>query len=368
VFVLDRTPNQQEQEALDDLTFALRTVAGLHVNEIHFLDRPAPVDFVVDTDCGVLAVEVKSKPSTESIWAAVGRWQFGPIEGAIPMMVAEWFPTPALDALNRVGWSWYDRRRGRLRLDVPASGINANYYVPPVERSAGEPSTRRDPLVSAVGKEFAVHLLLLPVAERPGSFREVARALGRSVSSVHAAMAALKDEGLVTDSGVPLRRELFDALALAWRPRVTSLAGLPGPGAASVLDRAPEFNLYDPTRPGWALTDTRAAAAWGAPVVASGAYPPDFYVPSRRALRWAVQQYGAPPTFDQRAATVAVAPVPVVCSHRYDPTTLFEPRDEEFLIAHPLFVALDLARDPARGHEILAGWDPDGPEGFRRAW
>lgn len=365
--MLDRTPNSQQQEALDDLVFALRTIAGMHVDGIDFLDHSAPVDFVVETDRGVLAVEVKSKPSTESIWAAVGRWQFDPIEGAVPMMVAEWFSTAALDALNRVGWSWYDRRRGRLRLDVPASGINANYHVPPSQRAADEPAARRDPLASAVGRELAVHLLIVDQA-RPSSYRETSEVLGRSVSSVHAAMAALKHEGLVTDDGEPLRRELFDALARAWRPRVTALGGLPQPGTASVLERAPELNLFDPTRPGWALTDTRAAAAWGAPVVASGAYPPDFYVPSRRALRWATQQYGAAPTFDQRAATVAVAPVPIVCARRYDPTALPEPADEEFLLAHPLFVALDLARDPARGREILAGWEPDGPEGFRRAW
>lgn len=135
-------------------------------------------------------------------------------------------------------------------------------------------------------------------------------------------------------------------------------------------EHAPELNLFDQGRPGWALTDTRAAAAWGAPVAASGAYPPACYVnvPSRRALRWTVQHYGLAPTHDQRAATVAVAPVPMVCSRRYDAATQPGPRYEEFLLAHPLFVALDLARDPARGREILEGWDPEGPDGFRRAW
>lgn len=173
---------------------------------------------------------------------------------------------------------------------------------------------------------------------------------------------------MVTDDGEPLRAALFEALARAWRPRVISLASLPRPGMASVLESAPEFNLFDPARPGWALTDTRAAAAWGAPIVASGTYPPDFYVPSRRALRWAVQQYGTAPTHDERSATVAVAPVPMVCSRRYDPAMLPDPRDEEFLLAHPLFVALDLTRDSARGREILAGWDPEGPDGYRRVW
>lgn len=334
------------------------------------LPRSGSADFLIETDRGVLAVEAKSKPSPDAVWAAIGRWQFEPVEGAVPLMVAEWFPAPAFDALNRAGWSWYDRRRGRLHLDIPGAAIDANYAVPPSERAAAEPSARRDPLASTVGTELAVHLLTLePGRKRPGSFRQIAATLGRSTSRVHGAMAALKDDGLVTDDGEPLRDELFAALARAWRPRVVSLAGLPRPGTASILEQSTELNPFDPTRPGWALTDTRAAAAWGAPVVASGAYPPDFYVPSRRALRWAVQHYGTPPTYDERSATVAVGPVPMVCARRYDPITLADPSDEEvFLLAHPLFVALDLARDPARGREILAGWDPHGPEGFRRAW
>jgi len=323
----------------------------------------------VETNRGTLAVEAKSKPSVDAIWAAIGRWQFEPLEGAGPLMVAEWFPLPGLHPLNRAGWSWYDRRRGRLRLDMPGADINANYSVPPIERAAAESSTRRDALASAVGQELAVHLLTLePGRTRAGSFREIAATLGRSASSVHAAMAALKEDGLVTDDAEPLRADLFEALARVWRPRVVGLAGLPRPGTAPVLEHAPELNLFDSARPGWALTDTRAAAAWGAPIVASGAYPPDFYVPSRRALRWAVQQYRTASSHDERAATVAVAPIPMVCSRRYDPAALPEPRDEEFLLAHPLFVALDLAGDPARGREILASWDPEGPEGFRRAW
>lgn len=158
------------------------------------LPRSGPVDFIVETDRGILAVEVKSKPSADAVWATVGRWQFESVEEAVPMMVAEWLASPALDSLNRAGWSWYDRRRGRLRLDIPGADINANYYVPVTERSAAEPSMRRDPLASAVGQELAVHLLTLePGRTRAGSFREIAASLGRSASSVHAAMVALKE-------------------------------------------------------------------------------------------------------------------------------------------------------------------------------
>jgi hypothetical protein len=35
-------------------------------------------------------------------------------------------------------------------------------------------------------------------------------------------------------------------------------------------------------------------------------------------------------------------------------------------LAHPLFVALDLAADPGRGREILDGWTP--PADVARVW
>jgi len=42
-------------------------------------------------------------------------------------------------------------------------------------------------------------------------------------------------------------------------------------------------------QPGWALTGTLAAVAYGAPVAARSDYPPEFYVPTPRRgpLSWA---------------------------------------------------------------------------------
>jgi hypothetical protein len=40
--------------------------------------------------------------------------------------------------------------------------------------------------------------------------------------------------------------------------------------------------------------------------------------------------------------------------------------DKPWPLAHPLFVALDLASDPGRGTEILAGWRPQ--EETVRVW
>ena len=53
-----------------------------------------------------------------------------------------------------------------------------------------------------------------------------------------------------------------------------------------------------------------------------------------------------------------VAPVPMVCSRRVDATAW---ANQEWPLAHPLFVALDLAQDPNRGTEILQAWTPPEP-------
>jgi hypothetical protein len=42
--------------------------------------------------------------------------------------------------------------------------------------------------------------------------------------------------------------------------------------------------------------------------------------------------------------------------------------DTERLVTHSLYAALAIARDRARGPELLAAWTPSGPEGFRRSW
>jgi hypothetical protein len=66
--------------------------------------------------------------------------------------------------------------------------------------------------------------------------------------------------------------------------------------------------------------------------------------------------------FTTRAATITIAPVPFATDRRYQmPGT-------DWLVTHPLYAALAIARDRARGPELLAAWTPSGPEGFRRSW
>jgi len=116
---------------------------------------------------------------------------------------------------------------------------------------------------------------------------------------------------------------------------------------------------------GWAATDTLAAAAYGAPVAARADHAPDFYIPDAATMRRAVQLLGGAATASAAGATIAVAPVPAVCGQRIDPLTLDAGRGG-WPLAHPLFVALDLARDPGRGSEILKVWTP--PKPWTRVW
>ena len=68
----------------------------------------------------------------------------------------------------------------------------------------------------------------------------------------------------------------------------------------------------------WALTDTRAAIAWGAEITVTADYLPDFVVPTRIEFDRAVHRLGRIADFTARAATVTVAPVPFARSHRYE--------------------------------------------------
>jgi hypothetical protein len=110
---------------------------------------------------------------------------------------------------------------------------------------------------------------------------------------------------------------------------------------------------------GWALTDTLAAAAWGMPIVAAGDTPPDFYVPDSTVLRRALDVLGRASDITERACTVAVAPVRLVCLRRR------RLEGQPWPVANHIVVALDVAADRARGAEALDQWRP---EGIVRAW
>jgi hypothetical protein len=175
-------------------------------------------------------------------------------------------------------------------------------------------------------------------------------------------MNSLREAQLIDSQGLPVAPELFWETAGAWRPARTTIARvalLDDPTIAGALHTGRD---EPPTGVGWALTDTMAAAAYGAPAGVRVGYPPDFYVPDTTTAHRAEALLGVPTSDAARGATIRIAPVPQVCSLRF-PAPLDGP---PWPLAHPLFVALDLAADPGRGREILEGWNP--PQEVTRVW
>lgn len=173
------------------------------------------------------------------------------------------------------------------------------------------------------------------------------------------ALRGLRNAGLLGTAGMLLVPEAFWMLAGEWTRHCHTV------GLASVPDVERDAGRSVPDR--WALRGPRAAAAWGAPVVLGDLAPVDLFVPSEAALRTAVQRYGAAPAGGGHAATVTVAPTRLAVVRTFDLR-----HDQGRSVVHPVFAALDLAADPARGREVLEEWDgpdelPDGTP-FHRVW
>lgn len=270
------------------------------------------------------------------------------------MVFADRIAERTRETLRERGWGWFDRRRGQLRLWQPGLRIDAT--VRP--RIAPEPGARtRNPFTPA-GRALALWLLVHP--DEPASPREIARQIDISPGQVSNLLAALTAHALLRRDRRPLVPELFWALVEQWKPeRYALLAGLPTEG----LD-APELR-----RESWVLTDAVAGVAAGVPLVVGGDHPPDLYVPDATVLGWLLGRVTLAPDVDQRAATVAVAPTPLVCDER-----LRRPGPPGGLggwdgaVAHPVVVALDLATDRSRGKEAVSQWDPDPALGVTRVW
>ncbi|WP_410595375.1 hypothetical protein [Amycolatopsis sp. lyj-23] len=269
------------------------------------------------------------------------------------LLVADRIVGAAREVLREQGWSWLDLR-GHLLLSGP--GVLVDTAVP----AAPDVARPVDLFAGKVALEVACALLLAP--GRPGSVRQLARELHRSPSSVSVVMNSLREAQLIDSQGLPVTPELFWETASAWRPARTMIA------RAALLDDSTIAGALHtgweepPTGVGWALTDTMAAAAYGAPAGVRVGYPPDFYVPDATTAHRAETLLGMPTSDAARGATIRIAPVPQVCSLRFPAP----PDGPPWPLAHPLFVALDLAADPGRGREILEGWDP--PQEVTRVW
>jgi len=311
-------------------------------------DGPGELEVDVDGRSLTLAVTTRAdlRPAQAKELPAVA----GPGNPATGLVFADRLADNTRDVLRGLGWGWIDRRKGHVRLWTDGLRIDA-----PIAPAAPVDDTARvrDPF-STAGRRLALWLLLHP--HEPASPRAISRELGVSAGQISNLLGALSAESLLRRDRTPLVPELFWALADRWRPKRHALASMP---SYAELAAAPELQTKQ-----WVLTDTRAASAYGAPVAAPPSYPPDIYLPDQKALTWLMNRATVAPDFSQRVATVAVVPTSLACEAR------FRRRDpgEQWPLAHPVVVALDLAVDRNRGREVLDDWLPDPALGVERVW
>ncbi|MFI5843469.1 ArsR family transcriptional regulator [Catenuloplanes sp. NPDC051500] len=299
-----------------------------------------------------LAIYVKRRALVDGTVAERALKEPGPSDATL-LIVGDRVTEDARGILTAGGAGYYDLR-GRLALR--ARGLVVDAEVTPLR----ERPQRAGALRGKAGLEVACALLL-----RPGqgtAVRELARRLRRSASTVSEILSALRNDGLVDEMNAVTDSRLFWQLVDHWATPRVHLSQLPPPGDIS-LARALRLGLEEAeSGTGWALTASAAAAAYGAPVAFRSGQILDFYVPDQAVLRRAMTLLGVAPTSALAHATICVAPAPVVVQSRLSPAA----NPLEWPLAHPLFVALDLAQDPGRGREILDAWTPTG--GWPRVW
>jgi hypothetical protein len=315
-----------------------------------------------------------SAPIAVEVKGVAARAEPGPIATALPnwdaqleamrhksashvigVVVASAVPDTTKAILRKHGWGWLDRR-GELDLRAPGLVLHTTDIAP---NTSSMRSGARDPIRGRAGITTAACLLV--DLDRPPGVREIARRGDLAPSTVSTALADFRAASLVEDDGRPLVPELFWALADAWKPDRHSFAEAPLPSAHSRLELG--LNALDSA--GWAVGGTVAAAAWSAPIAITSGAPPDLYVPRESDLRAAQGDLRAAQTIDERACTIAIAPTVLAVRPRYEAPSLATPW-LHWPVVDPLFVALDLSLDRARGVEILRDWHPPPP--FKRVW
>jgi hypothetical protein len=248
------------------------------------------------------------------------------------LLVADRISEPGRAELRRAGWGWLDRR-GHVRLWTPGVRIES-----PVRDERAPREGRGTNPWTTVGLEVALAALLAP--QEQVTARRVARTIGRSVGAVHESIGRFVELGLVGPTTKhPLLPDLFWETAAhwpddGWQPLPVGLDDLVRAVAGDVLVRV----------------DERAATLGGARIPAVGDLPARCYLPSAGALRRAIRltDRHEPTRCWVRGAPVAWLPT----NDAHPPDA-----DHPWLVAHPIVCALRLARDPARGREIVDAWD-----------
>lgn len=345
-------PSRFESTVADALQAAVDFV-GLHADSAD----DERMDFVLSNPAGgQLVIELKrmSLVSVHGLADRLDVWSRQLPDDVIGVLVADRITQDARSLLNAAGWGWLDLR-GHLR--IVGRGLFIDTDVPAVAQL----SNPADPFSGQVGMEVAAALLLEP--DRKPAVRSLATELGRAPSSVSDVLARMRTAHLIDDDGKPVVPQLFWELAAHWQVSSVDVSALPADDDQAMRNVLRiGFDDVEHTT-GWALGDSVAAAAYGAPIAIRSDHPRDFAVPDGTVLRRASRLLGPAAHHESRGATIRVAPVPMVCTRRVDGTQWAH---EEWPLAQPLFVALDLAQDPGRGREILADWTPQGR--WHRVW
>lgn len=236
--------------------------------------------------------------------------------------------------LSRVGLAWLDRR-GHLWIRTEGLFVNAD-VVP----STVSPSPRVVEALKGAGLDVALALLASP--REPHGVHEIARQINRSAGRVSEILASLRSQGIVGTENRPIVPELFWAVSEEWKPRWVPISSAPPP---------------EPTER-YRLSGTLGALALGVPLAArAGGTRPRLYVADDVDLTSVLSAYGA--------GTGWTGSEVAVCPSRFGFTWASTVGHDGYLVANHLVVALDLAQDKARGHEVLERWDPGG---FSRVW
>lgn len=323
-----------EQAALTSLEDALRSV-GASVRLPAGRRRNAQADLeAVTPDGRRLLIEIKAASVVTP--AQIRDWLRGSSQSSeVRVVVADLISRAARDELRAAGWGWLDRR-GHLRLVAPGVWVDRQIEPVPRGRTGAPPPVVR----GASGIAVAAAALLWP--DNPPGVRELARRVRLSPAAISVSRRALIGAGLLSAEGRGAVPELFWALTAAWGPQRVPLGRIPEHDSLLVV------------------TGTAAAVALEAPIVATADYPVDLLAGDERVYRRA-RLRGGQSGSGRTVATVGLAPTPLAV----DPELIGGTVVHGVPTTHPLFVALDLAADPARGAEVLEAWEP---EGFLRVW
>lgn len=335
---------------VEDLLADALTQLGVKVGR-----TPAPggktTDFVLDPEGAAVVVQLMQRSLVNDDVARRLLAGSRP-PGTALVVVGNRVTDTARRALTAGGAGYLDLRG---RLAIRADGVVIEAEVAPVTSRPG----RSQALSGQAGLEVATTILMNP--ERSVAVRLLSRELKRSASTVSEVLSVLRRDGLIDQKNTLVDTDLFGRVAENWPNRRVSLANTPMPGDAATTTSLGLGLENQERQDGWALTDSGAAAVYGAPVAFRMGQRLDFFVPSQAVVRRAVTLLGAATHTADALATVRVAPVPAAMNQRVD----LDDNPTEWPLAHPLFVALDLAQDPGRGREILEAWTPDG---WPRVW